>query len=115
MNPYGVTTRPSNVRVCQFRHSRVFKVLLVDNVDIILQNFSFVNRFLKIFLKNFWRFLKRIFNGDFVEFFVIKYPIFGQLSIISLTRFNMNVIMFICIFDVACGIGEFFPYQRRKK
>ena len=23
LNPYGVTTRPSNVRVCQFRHSRV--------------------------------------------------------------------------------------------
>ena len=23
LNPYGVTTRPSNVRVCQFRHSRL--------------------------------------------------------------------------------------------
>lgn len=23
LNPYGITTRPSNVRVCQFRHSRV--------------------------------------------------------------------------------------------
>ena len=23
LNPYGVTTRPSNVRVCQFRHSRI--------------------------------------------------------------------------------------------
>ena len=22
LNPYGKTTRPSNVRVCQFRHSR---------------------------------------------------------------------------------------------
>ena len=24
LNPYGGTTRPSNVRVCQFRHSRIF-------------------------------------------------------------------------------------------
>ena len=23
LNPYGITTRPSNVRVCRFRHSRV--------------------------------------------------------------------------------------------
>src|SRR5699024_5765322 len=22
LNPYGITTRPSNVRVCRFRHSR---------------------------------------------------------------------------------------------
>ena len=23
LNPYGITTRPSNVRVCRFRHSRI--------------------------------------------------------------------------------------------
>ena len=27
LNPYGKTTRPSNVRVCQFRHSRGHLVL----------------------------------------------------------------------------------------
>ena len=26
-NPYGITTRPSNVRVYQFRHSRIYKFL----------------------------------------------------------------------------------------
>ena len=31
LNPYGITTRPSNVRVCRFRHSRksIFKGRLV--------------------------------------------------------------------------------------
>ena len=28
LNPYGVTTRPSNVRVCQFRHSRITTLIL---------------------------------------------------------------------------------------
>ena len=115
LNPYGVTTRPSNVRVCQFRHSRVFKVLLVDNVDIILQNISFVNRFLKKNQKKFLSFFAWFLVGDFGELFAIKKPNFGQFAFNSLTIFNMNVIMFICVFDVACGIGEFFPYQRRKK
>ena len=26
LNPYGITTRPSNVRVCRFRHSRICRV-----------------------------------------------------------------------------------------
>ena len=25
LNPYGITIRPSNVRVCQFRHDRVLQ------------------------------------------------------------------------------------------
>ena len=45
LNPYGVTTRPSNVRVCQFRHSRIFGRF--RNIDIILQNFLIVNSFLQ--------------------------------------------------------------------
>lgn len=28
LNPYGITTRPSNVRVCRFRHSRESSVAL---------------------------------------------------------------------------------------
>ncbi len=37
-NPYGKTTRPSNVRVCQFRHSR-------RTILIIHYSFRFVNTF----------------------------------------------------------------------
>ena len=49
LNPYGKTTRPSNVRVCQFRHSR-------RTVGIISQLVTNVKYFLKsflIFLKKF--------------------------------------------------------------
>ena len=42
LNPYGKTTRPSNVRVCQFRHSR-------DGSTIIHDKFRFVNTFLRFF------------------------------------------------------------------
>ena len=50
LNPYGVTTRPSNVRVCQFRHSRVTYIIILrllkmsipflKKVIIYCQNFS---------------------------------------------------------------------------
>ena len=40
LNPYGKSTRPSNVRVCQFRHSRVTN-------DIIHDEGRFVNPFCK--------------------------------------------------------------------
>ena len=45
LNPYGKTTRPSNVRVCQFRHFRV-------NSDIILQQTRFVNTYFQKNSKN---------------------------------------------------------------
>ena len=51
LNPYGVTTRPSNVRVCQFRHSRIYCCL--HNAIIILQSFFIVNTFLKKSFKYF--------------------------------------------------------------
>ena len=38
LNPYGKTTRPSNVRVCQFRHSR-------KNSSIIAKSRVFVKPF----------------------------------------------------------------------
>ena len=38
LNPYGKTTRPSNVRVCQFRHSR-------RTSSIVSQKIRFVNTF----------------------------------------------------------------------
>ena len=40
LNPYDEITRPSNVRVCQFRHSR-------RTLSIITRSFSFVNTFFK--------------------------------------------------------------------
>ena len=33
LNRYGVTTRPSNVRVCQFRHHRIFIRCRGNNKD----------------------------------------------------------------------------------
>ena len=46
LNPYGKTTRPSNVRVCQFRHSR-------NGFYIIHEEIAFVKRFLAFFKKIF--------------------------------------------------------------
>ena len=42
LNPYVGNTRPSNVRVCRFRHSR-------RTLKIILHIFRFVKRFLRVF------------------------------------------------------------------
>ena len=50
LNPYGKTTRPSNVRVCQFRHSR-------NGFYIIHDVFAFV----KPFLQNSERFFSFVF------------------------------------------------------
>ena len=45
MNPYGITTRPSNVRVCRFRHSRVFlgtiKSIQLPRTNVGLGNMGF--------------------------------------------------------------------------
>ena len=49
LNPYGVTTRPSNVRVCQFRHSRIFCRLSATD-SIIHYPLLFVNTFFEFFL-----------------------------------------------------------------
>ena len=46
LNPYIEDTRPSNVRVCRFRHSR-------NGFSIIQHSFSFVNSFFEFF----WIFL----------------------------------------------------------
>ena len=49
LNPYGITTRPSNVRVCRFRHSRI-SVVLSNARDIIAKENGSVKCFLKIFI-----------------------------------------------------------------
>ena len=46
LNPYGITTRPSNVRVCRFRHSRK----CLNNITPIS---AFVNIFFEFFKKSF--------------------------------------------------------------
>ena len=48
LNPYGITTRPSNVRVCRFRHSRI-SVVLSNARDIITNEIGTVKHFLKNF------------------------------------------------------------------
>ena len=45
LNPYGITTRPSNVRVCRFRHSRIQLSFPQGTLDIISDSFLFVNCF----------------------------------------------------------------------
>ena len=65
LNPYGKTTRPSNVRVCQFRHSR-------RTLCIITYYFVTVNRFLKYFFVIFC-FLKE-FCCSFMVLYVF-YPL----------------------------------------
>ena len=58
LNPYGVTTRPSNVRVCQFRHSRICRLnnvqrYLLYTIFLICQDdFLSFFCFLESFLKN---------------------------------------------------------------
>lgn len=51
LNPYGITTRPSNVRVCRFRHSRVAPVPL-GTLFIIAKTSKDVKHFLKKFIHN---------------------------------------------------------------
>ena len=46
LNPYGITTRPSNVRVCRFRHSRI-SVVLSNARRIISKEIDNVKPFLK--------------------------------------------------------------------
>ncbi len=50
LNPYGGTTRPSNVRVCQFRHSRL--LLSLWTCFIIIYTYGKVNTL----LEKFWQF-----------------------------------------------------------
>ena len=55
----GIPTRPSNVRVCQFRHFRMafvgvfsVRVFALPTGDIIAHPFPFVNRIFKNFCEN---------------------------------------------------------------
>ena len=77
MNPYGKTTRPSNVRVCQFRHSR-------NGFSIIHEVYSFVKPF---FQKN-----ERIFAFVFLSVFFV---ILGNLLCFFIT-FSIDFTLNLC-------------------
>ena len=53
LNPYGITTRPSNVRVCRFRHSRVFlgtiKSIQLPRTNV--KNYFYKNRLFRNFFE----------------------------------------------------------------
>ena len=49
LNPYGITTRPSNVRVCRFRHSRNYAAVISTAECIIANKKCDVNIFCFIF------------------------------------------------------------------
>ena len=62
LEPVRITTRPSNVRVCQFRHSR-------ENIGIIAKRWAFVKGFLRNFLLFFGKFAPRGAQKFFSENF----------------------------------------------
>ena len=67
LNPYGKTTRPSNVRVCQFRHSR-------RTLSII----HYRNRFVNPFFKKNKNFFENFFGAFLIPidiFFALWYTI----------------------------------------
>ena len=57
LNPYGITTRPSNVRVCRFRHSRIQLLFPCGTFNIISDKVVFVNRFFQLFYNRFVEFI----------------------------------------------------------
>ena len=104
LNPYGKTTRPSNVRVCQFRHSR-------RTVGIISQ----LKRNVKGFLKSFLKILKKVFKGsDFGKNTEARHEILRDFRLLS---FFLGCIACIechfakCVASVAklsCDLGSAF-------
>ena len=67
LNPYGITTRPSNVRVCRFRHSRrsVLNRCLCSlrTLTIIAKGVVYVKPFFKVFSIFFPLFLSGVWLG----------------------------------------------------
>ena len=57
LNPYGITTRPSNVRVCRFRHSRIQLLFLKERMilypNIGEKSIVFCKKFIYILLCSF--------------------------------------------------------------
>lgn len=93
LNPYGITTRPSNVRVCRFRHSRIFCFAAFATVIIIAK----VRFSVKRFLQN----MEQAFYAGFADGFLkSKAPSFGIRRVIKIQK---------CVWGDAEGAA-----QRRK-
>ena len=100
LNPYGITTRPSNVRVCRFRHSRIFSSPFLTTNDIISKSRGSVNTF----LENILIFSEKNYIVDFryVDIKAFRRA-FRYINRKCKVRFNRNVGN-LCAFKYFVGI-----------
>ena len=85
LNPYGVTTRPSNVRVCQFRHSRV---CYRSNGNIyIIHFFSKMSIPFLNFFEKFYYFFAHIFTRCFYVKSIVNFTVPCSRKYLSKTPF----------------------------
>ena len=100
LNPYGITTRPSNVRVCRFRHSRIFSSPFLTTNDIISKSSGSVNTF----LENILFFSEKNYIVDFwhvnIKAFCRAFRYINRKRYVS---FNRNIGYF-CAFKYFVGI-----------
>ena len=100
LNPYGITTRPSNVRVCRFRHSRIFSSPFLTTNDIISKSRGSVNTF----LENILFFSEKNYIVDFRHIDIKAFcRAFRYINRKCKVRFNRNVGN-LCAFKYFVGI-----------
>ena len=100
LNPYGITTRPSNVRVCRFRHSRIFSSPFLTTNDIISKSRGSVNTF----LENILFFSEKNYIVDFRHIDIESCSrAFRYINRKCNVRFNRNVGN-LCAFKYFVGI-----------
>ena len=100
LNPYGITTRPSNVRVCRFRHSRIFSSPFLTTNDIISKSRGSVNTF----SENILFFSEKNYIVDFRHIDIeSRGRAFRYINSKCNVRFNRNVGN-LCAFKYFVGI-----------
>lgn len=100
LNPYGITTRPSNVRVCRFRHSRIFSSPFLTTNDIISKSRGSVNTF----LENILLFSEKNYIVDFRHVDIKAFcRAFRYINRKCNVRFNRNI-GYLCAFKYFVGI-----------
>ena len=100
LNPYGITTRPSNVRVCRFRHSRIFSSPFLTTNDIISKSRGSVNTF----LENILLFSEKNYIVDFRHVDIKAFcRAFRYINRKCNVRFNRNIGN-LCAFKYFVGI-----------
>ena len=100
LNPYGITTRPSNVRVCRFRHSRIFSSPFLTTNDIISKSRESVNTF----LENILFFSEKNYIVDFRHVDIKAFcRAFRYINRKCNVRFNRNI-GHLCAFKYFVGI-----------